>query len=241
MHAPIVYIPLAIEWVILITAFMPRLLAGMFYNQPRIGLSLWFTYLASSILASASAIGIGAWALVEYFDRTWGPDSIELDLLNHFGLWVLVAITGVVISLVNLRTEPLITEAVIAKQELAQTGNPSGEFHGYPIRKLAFPAPLAFVARIAGKQTIHVSDSALVELTSEEMDALYWHEIGHIKGRHNLINSIAKYVALFTPMFSASKLLIQEVRQLTELLADKFAKRHVEPEALERARAKFLE
>ena len=241
MHAPIIYIPLAIEWVILITAFMPRLLAGMFYNTPRFGLTLWFTYLGSTVLASGLAIALTFWALLDYFDRTWGADSIELELLSHFGLWILVAITGIVISLINLRTEPLIIDAGVAKQELAHTGTPAGDFHGHPVRELEFALPLAFVAKIDGRQTIHISDGSVRELTPEEFEAMNWHEVGHIKGHHSLINSIAKYVALLLPMFSASKIFLQEVRQLTELMADSYAKRHAEPEALQSARAKFLE
>ena len=241
MHAPILYIPLAIEWVILITAFMPKLLAGMFYNVPRIGLTLWFTYLSSSIMAAGLAITLTAWALLEYFGQTWGTDSIELELLSHFGLWILVAITGIVISLINLRAEPLIIEAGVAKRELATTGKPLASFHGYRVREIAFPVPLAFVAKIDGKQTVHISDSSLVGLEPTELEAMYWHEIGHIRGHHNLINGIAKLVVLLTPMFSASKVFLQEVRQLTELMADNFAERHVSKEALRNARAKFLE
>ena len=241
MHAPLLYIPLAIEWVILITAFMPKLLSGMFYSTPKIGLTLWFTYLTSTILAGGLAIYLSAWALTEFFNQTWGADSIELELLNHFGLWVLVAITGIVISIVNLRTEPLVAEAEIAKNELVQASQGIGEFQGIPVRKLLFPVPLAFVAKVEGKQTIMISESAISELSEEELNATYWHELGHIRGHHNLINAVAKLIGLFTPMFSASKIFIQESRELTERAADTYAKRHASVKALESARAKFLE
>ena len=220
---------------------MPRLLAGMFYNVPRIGLTLWFTYLASSIAASALALFVTGWALLEYFNQTWGADSIELDLLQHFGLWVLVAITGIIISLLNLRAEPLLVDAGIAKKELLQTSRHLGEFAGNPIRELTFPVPLAFVARIHGTPTIVISDSSREQLSEAELDAMYWHEVGHIKGRHNFVNAVAKWVALLTPTISASKVFLEETKQLTELLADRFAKRHASKEALQSARAKFLE
>ena len=213
----------------------------MFHNLPRIGLTLWFTYLGSTILAAGFAITLTAWALLEYFGQTWGADSIELEFLSHFGLWILVAITGIAISLINLRTEPLLIHAGIAKRELATTGRPIAEFHGYQVREIAFPVPLAFVARIDGKQTVHISDSSPKALEPKELEAMYWHEVGHIKGRHSLINGITSLVALLTPMFSASKVFLQEVHQLTELLADNFAQRHVSKEELQSARAKFLE
>lgn len=241
MHAPIVYIPLAIEWVILITAFMPRLLAGMFYNVPRFGLTLWFVYLVSSIVASGAAIIIAGWALVEFFERSWGADSIELELLNHLGLWVLVAITGIMLSLINLRAEPLVTEAHIARTDLAQTSRVTGRFEGVEIRQLTFPLPLAFVTKVERKQTILVSDSASLAMSEAELDAMYWHELGHIRGRHNLLNGIVKFVALLTPMLSASRTFTIEARQLTELMADNYAKRHASEEALRSAREKFLE
>ncbi|MFM2385131.1 MAG: hypothetical protein RL166_1005, partial [Actinomycetota bacterium] len=44
-----------------------------------------------------------------------------------------------------------------------------------------------------------------------------------------------------TPILSASKLFTAETDHLTELMADNFAKKHVDEEILTRAREKFLE
>ncbi len=241
MNAPVLYIPLAIEWVILITALMPRLLVGMFYNAPKFGLFLWFTYFISSVIASAVAIGVTIWALAEYIELLWGSSSVELEMFNHLGLWALVAVSGIVIALLNLKTEPLIAKASIARKELASASEYFGQFQNVTIYKIAFPVPLAFVAKLEGRNSILVSESALSELNQEELEAMYWHEVGHIRGRHNLIRAIAKVVALVTPILSASKLFAAETEHLTEIIADNYAKNHVDSNQLESARAKFLE
>jgi Zn-dependent protease with chaperone function len=241
LQAPIIYIPLAIEWAILITAFLPRLMAGMYYNNPRFGLTLWFTYLGSTILASFSALVITVWGLYEYFLTTWGRDSIEVELFGTLGLWILVAMTGIIISVINLKTEPLMIDAGIAKKGLIQTSRQIGEFEGYALRSLEFAQPLAFVARVDGKFSIFVSKSTFEALSEPELQAMYWHELGHIRGRHTLLNGIARTIALFTPMLKASHILVSETRALTERMADNFAKRRVSDEVLSSARAKFLE
>ena len=216
-------------------------MAGMYYRTPRFGLTLWFTYLTSTIVASIGAIVITIWGLYDFFQTTWGRDSIELELLNTLGIWVLVAISGIVISVINLRTEPLVIEAGTAKKDLVTASQPHSEFAGYQVRVLPFALPLAFVAKVEGAWKIYVSAETFKQLDGSELEAMYWHEVGHIRGRHSLINSIAKYIALFTPMFRASAIFIAETRTLTELMADNFAKRKVSAQLLERARSKFLE
>lgn len=241
MNAPVLYIPLAIEWVILITAFMPRLLVGMFYNVPKFGLFLWFTYFVSSVVAAIVAIVVTVWAMAEWIEYIWGGRSVEIELFRHLGLWLLVAVSGILIALINLKTEPLIEKATIARKELATASKQVGQFEGISIYEIAFPVPLAFVAKIERKSAILVSASALDQLTNAELEAMYWHEVGHVRGRHDLIRAFAKAVALITPILAASKLFTAETDHLTEIMADNFAKRHVDESLLASARAKFLE
>jgi Zn-dependent protease with chaperone function len=220
---------------------MPRLLVGMFYNFPKFGLFLWFTYFVSSVVASIVAIVVTVWALAELIEYVWGGRSIEIELFRHLGLWLLVAVSGILIALINLKTEPLIEKANIARKDLSRASKLVGEFEGISIYEITFPVPLAFVAKIQGKHAILVSNSALVQLTKTELEAMYWHELGHIRGRHNLVRSIAKAVALITPILAASKLFTAETDHLTEILADNFAKKQVDEKILTRTRAKFLE
>lgn len=213
----------------------------MFYNIPKFGLFLWFTYFVSSVVAGIVAIVVTVWALAEWVEYVWGGRSIEIELFRHLGLWFLVAVSGVLIALINLKTEPLIEKATIARKELATASKRVGDFESISIYEINFPAPLAFVTKIQGKNSILVSDSALDQLTKSELEALYWHELGHIRGRHNLIRSFAKAVALITPILAASKLFTAETDHLTELMADNFAKKHVDEKTLTHAREKFLE
>lgn len=241
MNAPVLYIPLAIEWVILITAFMPRLLVGMFYNVPKFALGLWFTYFLSSVAASVVAIAVTVWALAEYIEYLWGSSSVELEMFNHIGLWALVAVSGILIALINLRTEPLVERANIARKELATASKLLGLFEDVALYEIDFPVPLAFTAKLNGKPGIFISKTAANELTQEELVAMYWHELGHVRGRHNLIRSITRLIALITPILAASKLFDAETEHLTEIMADNYAKKHVDVATLATAREKFLE
>jgi hypothetical protein len=74
-----------------------------------------------------------------------------------------------------------------------------------------------------------------------EIEAIYWHELGHIRGHHNLLKSVARLVSLLTPNFRASKFFRLETDHLVELTADNFAKKHVSEKTLRSAREKFLE
>ena len=241
MNAPVLYIPLAIEWVILITAFMPRLLVGMFYNIPKFALGLWFTYFLSSFVASVVAIVVTVWALAEYIEYLWGSSSVELEMFNHLGLWALVAVSGILIALINLRTDPLVERASIARKELASASKFFGRFEDVALYEIDFPVPLAFTAKLNGKPGIFISKTATKELKHEELVAMYWHELGHIRGHHNLIRSITRLIALLTPILLASKLFVAETEHLTEIIADNYAKKHASASALASARSKFLE
>lgn len=241
MTAPILYIPLAIEWVILITALMPKLLVGMFYNVPRFALTLWFTYFISSVIAGVAAILITFWALLDLLQYSSSAKILAGEVGSQIGLWFLVALSGVAIALINLKTEPLIEKASVAKKELASTAKAFGAFENVTLYQVAFPVPLALVAKIGGKLGIVVSNTALDELNNDELEAIYWHEFAHIRGRHNLLKAVAKTVALLTPNFRASKFFRLETDHLVELAADNYAKKRVSSATLERAREKFLE
>ena len=241
MTAPILYIPLAIEWVILITALMPKLLVGMFYNVPRFALTLWFTYFISSAIAGVAAIFIAFWALLDLLQYSSDAKILAGEVGSQLSLWLLVALSGVAIALVNLKAEPLIEQASVATKELASTAKSFGQFENVTLYEVSFLVPLAFVARIGGKFGIVVSKSALDEMNKDELEAIYWHEFAHIRGRHNLLKAVAKTVALLTPNFRSSKFFRLETDHLVELAADNFAKKRVGSAALEQAREKFLE
>ncbi len=241
MNAPILYIPLAIEWVILITALMPKLLVGMFHNVPRFALTLWFTYFVSSVLAGAAAIFITFWALLELLQYSTDSKILATELGSQLGLWLMVAASGVAIALVNLKTEPLIEQAGVATRELTSTAKLFGVFQRIRLYEVAFPAALAFATRLNSKPAIVISDHARKEMNQDEIEAIYWHELAHIKGRHNFLKSVAKLVALLTPNFRASRYFRLETDHLVELVADNFAKKRVSEATLKSAREKFLE
>jgi Zn-dependent protease with chaperone function len=131
--------------------------------------------------------------------------------------------------------------ANIARKELATASKFFGHFENVALYEIDFPVPLAFTARLNGKPGIFISKTAATELTNEELVAMYWHELGHVRGRHNLIRSITRLIALITPILAASKLFATETEHLTEIMADNYAKKHVDVAILATAREKFLE
>jgi Zn-dependent protease with chaperone function len=96
-----------------------------------------------------------------------------------------------------------------------------------------------FVAGVVSG-TILVSTAAERALTSEELDAVLWHEVGHLRGRHNQLKRLAGFVQTLSPWLVASQALVNEVHRLAELDADQFATKYVNPDLLKATRSKFL-
>lgn len=213
----------------------------MFTHTPRFGLAVWFLYLLSSLLAGLSAIVIVFWALFDFLINVRRGESIAYVVTSNFGLWFLIAASGIAISLMNLKAEPLFKSGSLARKELLSSCNRKTTFQNVGIYQIQFAAPLAFNARIGKDQAIIVSDTCFRDLSASELQAICWHELAHIKGHHNLLKAIAKFVALFSPLLSASKLFLSETERLTEIVADNQALKHVPPRDLISARKKFLE
>ena len=79
---------------------------------------------------------------------------------------------------------------------------------------------------MATGQEIVVSDYLVQDLSNEELDAVLWHELGHIRGRHRLLKSIARGVAVLTSPMSISRVFRESVDALCEEAADNFAKKN---------------
>jgi Zn-dependent protease with chaperone function len=77
-------------------------------------------------------------------------------------------------------------------------------------------------------------------LTGEELSAVLWHEVGHLRGRHNQLKTLANFTRTLSQWLIASSALVLEVERLSELEADLFAARRVSPELLSATRSKFI-
>jgi Zn-dependent protease with chaperone function len=102
--------------------------------------------------------------------------------------------------------------------------------------RIELPIMVAGVAR--GK--ILISTTAARTLRESELHAVLWHEIGHIRGGHNQLKQLAGFVRSLSPWLIASQALVNEVNRLSEIDADRFALRKVDPALLSATRSKFL-
>jgi Zn-dependent protease with chaperone function len=232
-------IPVAIEWVILVTTLAPLFLVCRFDRKPKLGLTIWFAAFLSSGLATILAIGVATSSIfATYLKLTEAPVGSSgwlATLAVSFAPWITLAISGIALAITNLRLEPIIAIAREVGPLLDSASRPLMNFHGYEVLSIELPIMVAAVAN--GK--IVVSTAAERALNAEELEAVLWHEVGHRRGRPQL-KQLAGFVQVLSPWLVASQALVNEVHRLAELDADRFALRHVDQELLSTTRSKFI-
>jgi Zn-dependent protease with chaperone function len=233
-------IPIALEWVILVTTAAPLILVGRFNKHPRLGMALWFSTLLSSGVAALLALSVAVWSIFDTYLKlstaTLGSDGWLAILGISFGPWLILAISGIALALTNQRLEPLLASAREVRPMLDATLRPWMTFQGYQVMQIELPIMVAAVAR----GTILISTTAARTLRESELHAVLWHEVGHLRGRHNQLKQLAGFVRSLSPWLVASQALVNEVHRLAELDADRFALRHFDTEFLSATRSKFL-
>jgi Zn-dependent protease with chaperone function len=186
------------------------------------------------------AIGIAIASIFETYlqlaSNPVGSSGWLSTLAVSFAPWLILAISGIALALTNQRLEPILASARESRPLLDSAVRPWMNFHGYEVSRIDLPIMVAAV--VGGK--ILVSTSAERSLEARELDAVLWHEIGHIRGRHNQLKQLAGFICSLSPWLVASQALVNEVHRLAELDADLFATRHVESELLSATRSKFL-
>lgn len=240
MQPQLLALPLLVEWVILITTLAPIAFMGRFRAAPTAGIALWFAALLSAGLATIFALGLGVWSIVE----TWaalaispaGSEAWLSALAVSFAPWLFLALAGISLALVNLKIEPLIQAARATQPLLEASLRPRLNFHGSAVFEIDLPVPLAMTS----KGRIILSSQLRQLLSEAELDAVLWHERGHLALRHNQLKSLARFVRQLSPTLAASKALVFELEILSELAADHFALRHVDGPTLRSARKVFI-
>jgi Zn-dependent protease with chaperone function len=233
------------EWVLLVTISAPLGLAHRSFSngRPRLTLTLWFTSFLSAGLAAAAALGIAVWVAIETWfslnEESLGSIGWFETLAVSFLPWIFLALGGIGLALVNQRLEPRIAQAKHVAANLVRGLTPQRSFAGNPLVIIEVPILVAFVVGELGFKKIVISRGAVDALTTEQLDAVLWHEVGHIRGNHNALRRIASFAATLAPFIRASLVFQQEVDRLCELDADNFAKRQISPDALVAAKAKF--
>jgi Zn-dependent protease with chaperone function len=218
----------------------PVALVGRFRRRPNLGIAIWFLSLLSAGLAIAAVVALGIASIFQ----TWislesnpaGSDAWLGALAISFAPWLIMALAGISLALVNLRIEPLIESARQSQPILEASLRPSSNFMGSPVFEIDLPVPLAMTSN--GR--IVVSSNLKSLLTEDELDAVLWHESGHLALKHNQLKTVARFVKLLSPGLAASKALVVELDVLAELAADGYALRRVESATLRKARSLFI-
>lgn len=227
---------MSLLWILIVSIAARVLFPNRFYSMPRVGLLVWFLALTSSIVAS----GVALFALSSaYFISSQQLAAIQVGDTNwiagfalSFVPWIALGSFGVLLALVNLRLDSPFISGRKLQQDFALAKKPLKRFQGIPVSVISAPINYA----MATGQEIVVSDYLVQELTAEELEAVLWHELGHIRGRHRLLKSIARAVAVLTRPMSISRVFQQSIDQLCELDADNFAKRHCQQGVVERVK-----
>lgn len=230
-------------WFLLITFSAPKLLSERAWmrNRPRLGLISWFTFLLSAtfaLIGAAEVFGVvvtNAW--ISLAETTVGFGNFPVVLLQSVMPWVILSLLGGLLVIANQRLEPFIDQAKALRSSLL-TGLPiDSYFEGIPVSCLALDVPIAFVAKVNGTSRIILTTGAKSRLSSGQLSAVMWHELGHIWGMHNTVKRVAYLVGALFPRLRISKIFQQEIELLCELEADSFASKHVNVADLEQARA----
>lgn len=229
--------PLALEWVVIASTIAPLWL-GFFTKRPRLGIASWFFLFLSSGIAAATAIGVSVWSVAYNFENLEKhSENIVLTLVYSIAPWVLLAMAGVALNLINLRVEPLVKNF---KQIIATPVLPAKHlriFEGVVIEVIEIET--IFAIALNRPKRILISRGALSELSEAELEAVLWHEFAHLAGRHNALKRLAKIVVLLAGFIRASKVMSHEIERLCEVAADNYAMKRVDPLVLKSARAKF--
>ena len=241
MLVPLTLLSLSLLWILIVSIIARTLFPNRFRNRPRLGLTVWFASLSSSIIAGALGLfGLGAayFYSTESVSRlTIGEPDWFIAFAWSFVPWVFLATFGVLLALVNVRIEMPVLKTKQIQQDIRLARSELPNFQGVRVFSIRLPIHFAF----ATKDEIVVSEHSVKNLTKTELEAVLWHELGHIKGKHHLLKSVSELVALLTRPMSISRVYRAEVESLCEEAADNFAKRHVGAQLVEKVRSVMRE
>jgi Zn-dependent protease with chaperone function len=237
--APLLLIPLALEWVILVTTLAPLLLVGKFSRHPVAGITIWLLSFVSSGISLLLAVGIAIWGYFETLgslqQNEFGGQEWFLSLVVSFAPWLALAVGGVSLALINQKLEPLVIAARSVEPLLNLSKTPLLGFMNIPVSTIDLP----FAYAVATRREILISNFVVERLTQKELEAILWHELCHVRQLHFTLKKVARLIREISPRLVASRALVNEVERLIELAADKYAIRKIDKEVLLQARSLF--
>jgi Zn-dependent protease with chaperone function len=231
-------VPLALEWVVIASTIAP-LWFGLFTKRPRLGIASWFLLFLSSGIALLTAIVIAVWSVAFNFENLEKHgENLFLTIFYSIAPWVLLAMAGIALNLINLRVELVIQNFKRLMSAPVLPAKRLRTFKGVSVEVIEIDSVMAIALNRPKK--ILISRGALTALSDSELEAVLWHEYAHLAARHNALKRLAKMVALLAGFIRASKVMSYEIERLCEVAADNYAIKRVDPIVLKAARAKFL-
>jgi len=222
-------IPLLVEWVLLATTVSPMILSNRNWvkSRPRVGMSLWFAIFLSAGIAQLSAIILSFvfafLTCIKLNSQIFGNQNWIFYLGVSFLPWIYLAAGGIAIALFHEKMMPKISNARDIRQNLSLALVKHTTFEGVEVSKIRSDLRFAFVSSEGHSDQIIISDSTLKLLTKGQLEALFWHEIGHIRGRHNRLKQIASLAMAAAPFIRTSQIFLSEISLLCEIEANNFA------------------
>ena len=235
MESSIYLLLVLIEYVLLVSTAAPFILVNRFSKTPNLGIALWFLLFFSAMASGITAVGIAAWSIIETYYLLQSSTDIWLILAASIAPWLMLAFSGILLALSNQKLEPLF---IAAKQfdQLAQLARREVEsFHKAKVYELEIPGFLALTKGYA----IYLS-KATFDLPEKQLNAILWHEYGHIRLRHQRLKRFTNLMMQLTPWFVVSRGFAFEVTKLCEIAADRYALKRVYSKDLVEARQHFI-
>jgi Zn-dependent protease with chaperone function len=146
-----------------------------------------------------------------------------------------LAIGGITLALINIKLEPMFESAREIVPLLDLGKQPLMNFMGTPIAVVQLP----FAYALATNREILISQFAVDHLSKDELDAVLWHELGHVRYKHFALKRLARLIAALSWRLAASRAMVSEVERLCETAADKYALKKVTAPTLRLARKLF--
>ncbi len=235
MNSELLGLVLLLELALAISTAAPLALSGKFQANPNLGIAIWFSLLLTSVVAIFGALIIAfASVFQSYFSLQAGEDLGQI-LLVSFAPWVLLGFAGVLMAITNLRLAPYF-QSIESDLDLGRLSKSTGiEFEGVQIRELFVPGYLA----ITQSGVIYLSSAALA-LEDQKLNAILWHEYGHIRLGHHVLKTVSAFALTVAPWFLVSRVFNFELARLCELAADRYALKRVDHKVISEARGLFL-
>ncbi|QZN87043.1 M56 family metallopeptidase [Cellulomonas sp. C5510] len=223
---------------VLLSRFAPVLLARarLLDRVPRAAVVLWQAVAGAAVLAAVGA----ALAAPEELVRALRGDRLRLDPVVLLAAAAAAALAGVIVlrlAVVALRLGVSLRRRRRRQRELLDLLDSPDPEH-LRLHVLGGQVPMAYC--VPGRPaSVVVTEATLRMLSPSQLEAVVAHERAHLRARHDLVLEGFTALHVSFPRFVRSRLALEAVRRLLEMLADDGAVRRVGAAPLRQALAEL--